>query len=98
MTEVDIWIKVLDTLELIFKDEYCFSTYNTLEYEGLIESDFVKIKVNFCRKTETVSSLKVEKLSPYQMDINDEIIIHNKQSFKEKYKDIFRDIKISSLI
>lgn len=95
MTETDIWIQVFKKLNYTFKDEFCnsFSNSNILIYEGLINSRPHKIRLLFCRKTEIVFSVLVE-------DIHDSFnsIIYDKQSFKQKYKWLFRDVTISQFL
>jgi hypothetical protein len=98
MTETDIWIEVFKRLNYRFIDEQqnSFSTSknsNILRYEGIVDSRPNKIRLLFCRKTEWVFSVYVEDIHN-----NWDYITYNKETFKEKYKSLFRDVTIHSLI
>jgi len=89
MSEVDIWIKVLDKLEFKFIDEYCgLGDVNHIKYRS--DKDIYSLYFN--RKTEVVNSIFVtDALSQTSLNFN-------KQSFYNKYIDVFRDIKLESIV
>lgn len=94
-TETDIWIEVFKRLNYRFIDEQrnSFSDSNILRYEGIVDSRPYKIRLLFCLKTEKVFSVYVEDIHN-----NWDHIIYNKETFKERYKSLFRDVTIHSLI
>jgi hypothetical protein len=83
MSEVDIWIKVLDKLEFKFIDEFCGpGDINYIKYRH----NEIEYSLYFNRKTKVVNSL-------FTFSINST----TKQLFYNQYIDIFRDIKLESL-
>ena len=83
MTEVDIWIKVLDKLNFKFIDEYCGpGDINHIKYSS--GKDIYSLYFN--RKTDEVNSLFVTTGGT------------TKQSFYKQYIDVFREVKLGQLI
>jgi hypothetical protein len=83
MSEVDIWIKVLEKIGYNFIDEICGpddTNYLNYLFNG------VYYRLYFNRKKETVNSFF------------DNISIINKQKFYSDNINIFRDIKLESII
>jgi hypothetical protein len=88
MSEIDIWIKAMDKLGFKFIDEFCGPNLNYIKYKH----EGVEYSLYFNRKTEMV-----EVLFSFNGDsfLNTKI---TKQSFYDQYIDIFRDIKLESIV
>ena len=86
MTEVDIWIKVLESLNFSMVEEHCFQTKTNL----LIYSrESTKTKLYFNRETENVTGFWIDFSG---------LLTMNKEKFQEDNKELFRDIILSSII
>ena len=100
MTEVDIWIKVLNKLGFKLIDEYCGpGDINQLEYSSDKDVETLRYKTSyilyFNRKTEKVNSFSVSCPAnswPHGMDVI------TKQSFYNQYIDVFREVKLENLV
>lgn len=86
MTEVDIWLKVMDKLGFLFIEEksQVNNDINIIEYVWAPTNH--NYRLYFDRKTEVVNSLfcVVGGVS--------------KQTFYNQYKDIFRQIKLEEIV
>ena len=96
MTEVDIWIKVLDKLGFKLIYEYCGpGDINQLEYSSDKDVETLRYKTSyklyFNRKTEEVNSFFVSWPHGDMGGIA-------KQSFYNQYIDVFREVKLGQLI
>ena len=94
MTEVDIWIKVLDKLGFEFIESCGVGDINQLEYSSDKDVETLRYKTSyklyFNRKTEKVNSFFVSW--PHSMDVI------TKQSFYNQYIDVFREVKLENLV
>jgi hypothetical protein len=88
MSEVDIWIKVLDKLGFEFIDEFCGPNLNYIKYKH----DGIEYSIYFNRKTELVEVLFSFSDGGF---MNTKI---TKQSFYDQYIEVFRDIKLESIV
>jgi len=87
MTEVDIWIKVLDKLGFKFIEEYCSqSKINFLVYRN----DDGDYNLYFNRETDEVLSLFIRNSKTENQT--------NKQLFVEENKILFREVKLLSIM
>lgn len=86
MTEVDIWLKVMDKLGFLFIEEKSQVTndINIIEYVWTPTNH--NYRLYFDRKTEVVNSLFCV------------IGGVNKQIFYNRYKDIFREVKLKEIV
>ena len=88
MTEVDIWIKVLDRLGFKFIDEYCGpGDINHIKYSS--DKDIYSLYFN--RKTDEVKFFHCNHQGLAENKVN-------KQTFYNQYKDIFRQIKLEEIV
>lgn len=78
----------MDKLGFKFIDEFCPGDTNLIKYQS--DKDIYSLYFN--RKTEVVNSIFVrDALSQASLNFN-------KQSFYNKYIDVFRDIKLESIV
>jgi hypothetical protein len=88
MSEVDIWIKVMDRLGFKFIGEKSQGTGDTnlMEYVWMPTNHIYPYYLCFDRKTELVNSLFCV------------IGGINKRTFYNEYKDIFRQVKLEGTV
>jgi hypothetical protein len=85
MSEVDIWLEVMDKLGFLFIDEKCgLGEFNVIEYVHIQTNHTYQLYFN--RKTEVVNSLHCVVGGV------------DKNSFYNKHKELFREIKLNSLV
>ena len=92
MSEIDIWIKAMDKLGFKFIDEFCGPNLNYIKYKH----EGVEYSLYFNRKTEMVEAFFL-----IFSDCKDNAFLNTKitkQSFYDQYIDIFRDIKLESIV
>lgn len=83
MSEVDIWLKVMDKLGFLFLEEKCGrGEINVIEYVHMQTNHTYQLHFN--RKTEVVNSLFC--------------VVGDKHSFYNQYIDVFREVKLNSII
>jgi len=85
MTEVDIWIKVLEKLDFSFEEEFC-SIYdiNKIYYK----KENQRAIISFNRKSEEILYFSIKNSN------GDGDVIYTISSFSDIYKDYFREVKI----
>ena len=97
MSEIDIWIKVFDKIGIKFIDEIHsrqtginYLKYNQFDKNGLHIADY-----SICFKYDTGEVIMLVHELHYKFGKVAEL---NKKSFFDKYKDIFREVKLEEII
>lgn len=87
MTEIDIWIKVIEKLGFKFIDELTLP--NTNEIKWCLDGNILTVYFNY--RTGRVGGVYITTVG------GNTTINLTKESFYGKNKDIFRDVKLESL-
>lgn len=90
MDEVTIWCGVLEKIGWKFIDEETAKKINKIIYWK--EGQYFNIYFDF--KTSKVSSISIKRTSYDQIDKANV----DKKSFCERYKDIFREVKLEKIL